>query len=68
MEIETTQKSKKKEKKAESKAKKSKKTKEYKTKMDDGFTKPKTSSEIAIEKKIDRINRKNQIRRQKINQ
>ena len=68
MEIETTQKSKKKEKKAESKAKKSKKTKEYKTKMDDGFTKPKTSSEIAIEKKIDRINRKNQIRRQKINE
>jgi len=36
--------------------------------MDDGFTKPKTSSEIAIEKKIDRINRKNQIRRQKINE
>ena len=48
MEIETTQKSKNKEKKAESKAKKSKKTKEYKTKMDDGFTKPKRFNKFKI--------------------
>ena len=36
--------SKKERKKSESKQKKSKKTKEYKTKLDDGFLKPKTSS------------------------
>ena len=73
MEIESSQNTKKKEKKKEqkreeSKVKKSKKTKEYKTKLDDGFQKPKTSSELFLEKKIDRINRKNQIRRQKINE
>ena len=55
-------------KKEESKVKKSKKTKEYKTKLDDGFQKPKTSRELAFERKEDRINRKNQIRRQKINE
>ena len=52
----------------ESKAKKSKKSKEYKTKIDDGFQKPKTTSELIIERRADRLNRRNQIRRQKINE
>ena len=55
-------------KREESKAKKSKKSKEYKTKIDDGFQKPKTTSELIIERRADRLNRRNQIRRQKINE
>ena len=61
-------KNKKEQKREESKSKKSKKTKEYKTKLDDGFQKPKTSKELMVERREDRINRKNQIRRQKINE
>ena len=60
--------SKKERKKSESKQKKSKKTKEYKTKLDDGFIKPKTSSELAVERRADRYNRRNQLRKQKINE
>ena len=60
--------SKKERKKSESKQKKSKKTKEYKTKLDDGFLKPKTSSELAVERRADRYNRRNQLRKQKINE
>ena len=55
-------------KREESKPKKSKKSKEYKTKIDDGFQKPKTTSELIIERRADRLNRRNQIRRQKINE
>lgn len=54
-------------KREESKAKKSKRAKEYKTKLDDGFQKPKTTSELLVERRADRLNRRNQIRRQKIN-
>ena len=59
---------KKKEQKRNESSRKQKKTKEYKTKADDDFLKPKTSSELAMERKVDRINRKNQIRKQKINE
>ena len=55
-------------KREESKAKKSKRAKEYKTKLDDGFQKPKTTSELLVERRADRLNRRNQIRRQKINE
>ena len=55
-------------KREESKAKKSKRAKEYKTKLDDGFQKPKTASELLVERRADRLNRRNQIRRQKINE
>ena len=59
---------KKKEQKRNESMKKSKKTKEYKSIAEDNFLKPKTSSDIAIERRVDRINRKNQIRKQKINE
>ena len=59
---------KKKEQKRNESSRKQKKTKEYKTKADDDFLKPKTSSELAIERKADRLNRKVQIRKQKINE
>ena len=59
---------KKKEQKRNESSKKYKKSKEYKNKVDDNFLKPKTSSELAIEKKVDRLNRKMQIRKQKINE
>ena len=58
---------KKKEQKRNESSKKSRKTKEYKSKAEDNFLKPKTATELAIEKKVDRLNRKNQIRKQKIN-
>ena len=50
-----------------SQSKKSKKTKEYKNNAED-FLKPKTHAELSVERKIDRINRKNQIRKNKINE
>ena len=59
---------KKKEQKRNESSKKSKKTKEYKNKADDDFLKPKTSSELAFERRADRLNRKIQIRKQKINE
>ena len=59
---------KKKEKKRNESSKKYKKTKEYKNKADDNFLKPKTATELAIEKKADRLNRRIQIRKQKINE
>ena len=59
---------KKKEQKRNESSRKQKKTKEYKTKADDDFLKPKTTSELAIERKADRLNRKVQIRKQKINE
>ena len=52
----TKKKDKREQKREESKQKKSKKTKEYKTKLDDGFQKPKTSSELAVERRADRYN------------
>ncbi len=64
----TKKKDKREQKREESKQKKSKKTKEYKTKLDDGFQKPKTSSELAVERRADRYNRKMQLRKQKINE
>ena len=59
---------KKKEQKRNESSKKYKKTKEYKNKADDNFLKPKTATELAIEKKADRLNRRIQIRKQKINE
>ena len=59
---------KKKEQKRNESVKKSKKAKEYKNKVEDDFLKPKTSSELAVERKADRLNRKIQIRKQKINE
>ena len=73
MEVETSsnptkKRNNKEQKREESKSKKSKRTKEYKTKLDDGFQKPKTAAELTFERRADRINRRNQIRRQKINE
>ena len=59
---------KKKEQKRNESMKKSKKAKEYKNKVEDDFLKPKTASELAVERKADRLNRKIQIRKQKINE
>ena len=50
-----------------SQSKKSKKSKEYKNKADDHFLKPKTNAELSIERKIDRMSRRKQIRKNTIN-
>ena len=59
---------KKKEQKRNESSKKYKKSKEYKNKVQDDFLKPKTAKELSVERKSDRINRKIQIRKQKINE
>ena len=59
---------KKKEQKRNESSKKSKKSKEYKNKVDDNFLKPKTAKELSVERKSDRLNRKIQLRKQKLNE
>ena len=59
---------KKKEQKRNESSKKYKKSKEYKNKVDDNFLKPKTAKELSVERKSDRLNRKIQIRKQKLNE
>ena len=51
----------------EEKNKKSKPTKQYKTK-EQKFSKPKTQSQLINERRIERMNRQNQLRRNKMNE